>query len=547
MKKIYSLALIGIFACITKMQAYDFTAPDVNGNTIYYNYLGGDSVEVTFMDYNYNSYNGYVVIPSTVNNGTSSFQVRRIGEYAFNRCRSLNSIEIPNSVTDIETTAFVECYSLASFNVDANNPNYCSIDSVLFSKDLTILIKCPATKHGVYSIPNTVTSFGYNAFEYCSNLTSVYIGSNVAEIIGDNFFACTKLDSIIVESTNPNFSSVDGILFNKDCTVLKLFPGAREGKYVIPNRVVCIDRYAFNYSKLTDLTVPNSITSIRSDAFHSSSNMNFIILPDSLTELGNGAFINCINLKSVNIPDKITEVSSWTFGYCSRLQSIDIPKNITTIGDHALYSCSNLDTVICRRKTPPLIGTDAFKYISENAILFVPYDSISIYKNINEYSDCFAEIKGFSDVGAVTDTSAILKWIPDTAVSQYNINVYTGGTLFAHYEVDSVGQIISSQRFAPSIYHHKLDTTTSSTEYFVISLEGLSAGTDYDYTIDGTNAQSAPVYHEEGSFRTDWPEGIILPFADDPRKQTGKILRDGMLYIIRPDGTIFNATGVRVR
>jgi len=535
MKKIYLLVLISIFISITKVQAYDFTAPDVNGNTIYYNYLGGDSVEVTFMDYNYNSYNGDVVIPSTIDYGTSSFLVKRIGEYAFNLCRTLNSIEIPNSVTSIGTTAFVECYSLASFNVAANNPNYCSIDSVLFSKGQTILIKCPAAKHGAYSIPNTVISFGYTAFAYCSNLTSVSIGSNVSEINDDIFFACTKLNSIIVESTNPNFCSVDGILFNKDCTVLKTFPSAREGKYVIPNEVVNINGYAFNHSKLTNITIPNSVTNIQRNAFHNCTNLNSIILPDSLIELGNGAFINCTNLKSVNIPSKITEVSSWTFGYCSSLQSMDIPMNITTIGDYAFYLCSNLDAVVCRHKTPPLIGTDAFKYISENAVLLVPYDSINAYKNISEYANSFAEIKGFSDIEDITDTTATLKWLPDTAVTQYDINVYTNGTHFAQYLVDGNGQIKSSQRFAPSIYHQKLDTTTSSTEVFVISLNGLSAGTDYNYTIDGTNSQSASIYHEEGSFKTlnEGEEGLFDITSDDPRKQARKILYNGQIYILR--------------
>ena len=547
MKKICILAFVCAIVGITKMHAYDFMARNANGDTIYYNYIGGDNVEVTYKDNNFNSYSGNIVIPSTVNNGTSSFQVTNIGGYAFNHCITLNSIEIPNSVTIIGTTAFTECYSLAFLNVDANNPNYCSIDSVLFSKDQTILIKCPATKHGAYSLPNTVSSIGYDAFAYCSNLTSIYIGSNVEEIKGDIFFACTKLNSIIVESTNQNYCSIDGILFNKDCTALKLFPGAREGKYVIPDGVACIDRYAFNYSKLTDVTVPNSITSIRSSAFYCCTRLNAIILPDNLTELETGAFTSCNNLMSINIPGKLTEIPSLAFAHCNNLQSVDLPKNISIIGDQAFFGCSKLDTVICRRKTPPLIGPDAFKSISETAVLYVPYDSIYEYQSISEYANHFAEIKGFSEVGAVSATTATLKWIPDTIVAQYDINVYTGGVPVAHYVVDGAGNIVSSQMFTPSIYQQKMDSTASTTDYYVISINGLTASTSYTYTIDGKDANNVPVYHEAGQFTTlSGEEGFFDALPDKQSSHARKFIKDGRLFILRGE-EVYNVQGALVR
>ena len=178
----------------------------------------------------------------------------------------------------------------------------------------------------------------------------------------------------------------------------------------------------------------------------------------------------------------------------------------------------------------------------------VPQPALEAYTAIEGYTNSFSQIKGFSDVEDITETTATLKWIPDTAVSQYNINVYTGGVLFAHYEVDSVGQIISSQMFAPSVYQQKMDSTSSSTDVFVISLEGLSAGTDYNYSIVGTNSQGAPIYHEEGSFTTqdEDEEGLFDAIADDPRKQAVKILRDGQLYILRND-RIYNLNGTEMQ
>lgn len=167
-------------------------------------------------------------------------------------------------------------------------------------------------------------------------------------------------------------------------------------------------------------------------------------------------------------------------------------------------------------------------------------DSLATLHLIVDQSVCASYVED------ITKTTATLKWIADSAVTQYDINVYTGGVHFAQYLVDGKGQLISSQHFAPSIYHHKLDTTNSSTDYFVISLDGLSAGTDYNYTIDGTNADNAPIYHEEGQFTTKWPEGVILPVADDPHKQARKIIKDGQLLILR-NGRIYTLNGIEIQ
>ena len=154
-----------------------------------------------------------------------------------------------------------------------------------------------------------------------------------------------------------------------------------------------------------------------------------------------------------------------------------------------------------------------------------------------------------SYISDITSSTANLKWLPDTAVIQYDINVYTGGEHFAQYLVDGNGQVISSQKFAPSIYYHKLDTTISSTDYYVITLNGLSAGTNYTYTIEGTNAQNVPIYHEGGSFKTlnEGEEGIFDAIADDPRKQARKVLCDGVLFFINPDGKAYTIMGQEVR
>ena len=101
--------------------------------------------------------------------------VTSIGEYAFSFCQGLTSITIPNSVTYIGNRAFYFCLGLTSFNVDSNNPNYDSADGVLFNKNRTTLIQYPfGNTNASYTIPNSVTSIGNEAFSNCTRFNIHY-------------------------------------------------------------------------------------------------------------------------------------------------------------------------------------------------------------------------------------------------------------------------------------------------------------------------------------------------------------------------------------
>ena len=197
---------------------------------------------------------------------------------------------------------------------------------------------------------------------------------------------------------------------------------------------------------------------------------------------------------------------------------------------YAMYQIIDIpmedSVVLCDGKMLPL-GMTTFTYKSTFGCDSTWYYAVVANPNVKN---------GESEVAEITTTTATLKWQPDTAVTHYEIKVYTDSVLFAQYMVDGKGQILSSQRFAPSIYRQKMDTTTSSTDYFVITLDGLSAGTDYDYTIQGINASNEVVYHEQGSFttRTDDEQGIDnVDFSSLKEEKRGRlILRNGHVFII---------------
>ena len=311
-----------------------------------------------------------------------------IGDRAFEYCNSLTSVTIPDRVTSIGRCAFSNCISLTRVDVSADNPDYASLDGVLFSKYKTVLIQYPiGNTRSEYAIPDSVKVINYSAFEDCSSLTSVTIPDSVT-IIGDYAFlgcsslasvtipdsvtsigylalaSCSSLTSVDVSADNPNYSALDGVLFNKDKTELIQYPASStRSEYAIPDSVTSMGNWAFrDCSNLTSVTIGNGFTSIGVYAFYRCSSLTSVTIPDSVTSIDNDAFLDCPKLTSVIIPNCVTSIGSWSFGYTFK------PYNHEKIPGFTIYGYT---------------GTAAETYANENGFAFIALDE----EHTHTYSD----------------------------------------------------------------------------------------------------------------------------------------------------------------
>ncbi|GAA0744998.1 leucine-rich repeat protein [Clostridium oceanicum] len=293
-----------------------------------------------------------VVIPSKI----GGKEVTSIENEAFTDCSSLESIEIPGSIKSIGKDAFYNCDNLTSATISEGVENIndtafykCSaLKSVIIPKSVKRI-----GDHAFYNcnslsslkILDGLKELGFGAFLHCEKLTSVDIPKSIETINEWAFAECDNLREINVDENNKNYSDIDGMLCNKDKTVLIQYIDKYGDSYTVPEGIKKLAKGAFNAAKIKSITLPKSLEVIGFSAFEKCQGLQSIKIPENVTTIDHFAFAFCDNIKSVFFNEKVKSIGNNAFKDCKNLDSIKIPESISSIGQNSFQGCTNLKTV----------------------------------------------------------------------------------------------------------------------------------------------------------------------------------------------------------
>ncbi|MDE6017608.1 MAG: leucine-rich repeat domain-containing protein [Muribaculaceae bacterium] len=401
-----------------RLLAFEYT---YEGVTLRYSVID-EEVKTCMVD-GFNHFPRNLVIPDIANDGATDYAVTSIGAYAFDSCRSLTSVVIPNSVITIDKQAFYKCTTLTSVEIGNSVISIGAFAFASCSNLTSVEIPNSVTSIGVSAfdscssltsveIPNSVTSLGNAAFLDCSGLTSVVIGNSVTEIGPYTFYGCSGLEKSAYPNSlkNPfNTGSIiaydpegaiieEGFVYGPDKSAIYFAPLSLEGEYMIPESVTSIGSSAFSGCiGLTSVVIPNSVTSIGSSAFSGCIYLIKSAYPNSLNNpfydgiafaydpegaIIEDGFVYGPDKSAVyfaplslegeyTIPESVTSIGEGAFNSCSSLTSVLIPNSVTSIGRMAFYFCWNLNSVVIPNSVTE-IGDRAFSFCNGLTSVVIP-------------------------------------------------------------------------------------------------------------------------------------------------------------------------------
>ena len=548
MKK--QLLLLAMILLPLVASAHDIEVQNADGVTIYYKYINnGTELAVTFRGSSYSSYSdeyqGNVAIPEEVTYMNKTRKVTSIRSSAFYECPGLTSVTIPNSVTSIGNYAFSYCSKLTSVTIP-NSVTSIGVSAFYGCSGLTSI-----------TIPNSVTRIENNAFYNCSGLTSVTIPNSVTSIGNYAFQSCSGLTSVTIGNS---VTSIGSQAF-RYCSGLT--------SVTIPNSVTSIGDDAFlGCLGLTSVTIGNSVTSIGNDAFQYCSGLKKVIVKDIAAWCGikfYGFYSNPLynakhiysdedtEITNLIIPNSVTSIGEEAFYGCSGLTSVTIPNSVTSIGDNA-FDRADISTVISLIENPFTIygktsGSRTFSQNTfNNATLYVPKGTIDKYKATDGWKDFvfIEEGTGGGDTpttqkcekptisyenGKLTFTSeteeAVCQYsITDTDIKAgsgnevqlgvtYNISVYAAKAGYENSETATatlcwIDQQPKTEGITNGIANIPANAVLIQSEGGSIKVQGVDESTQVNvYGINGTQAGSAISQSGAATINTNLQPGSI--------------------------------------
>lgn len=379
-------------------------------------------------------YNGKIVIPDIVTKDGKEYKVIGINQYAFANCPWVYTVSVGKNVSAIEPSAFRGCKNLAAITVDEGNLQFADQEGVLFDKEGLYLYAYPAgCPADTYEIPSTCTTVGTQAFYGASNLVELTVPTSVNDIGKAAFGNCNALQSIELPFFGGNAQStatVGYVVISEDVWGNKTIP-----------------------ESLKRITVRG--TNLPGTAFCNCSDLEEIYLPDcgSLTEIPYQCFSGCSSLQTlvfgtassedgmVMIPNTVTTIRSNAFAGCSSLRGITLGRGVTTLGGKAFENCSSVEKyVVASGNTSFMADQWGVLYSADQTMLhYYPSARAWPYYNVSDkttticeyaFSSCTELVNLFIPKTA-TSLSSCISDCPSTTICCYN------GSAAARYAISS--------------------------------------------------------------------------------------------------------------
>jgi hypothetical protein len=423
---------------------------------------------------------------------------------SFYSTSGITSVSIPATTTTISYYAISpgNNRNLVEYVVDPNNPNYSSLDGVLYNKNKTKLIAYPYGKNELtFTVPSSVTEIDYYAFNCLTFVQTVYVGANPTSLdyaFNNNGCSRTVLREIVVDSNNSNYSSLDGVFFDKLQTILLFYPIKKtDVSYVVPNTVTTIRKAAYN-PFLTSITLPTGLRTISGYAFEGSK-LTSIFIPDSVTSYSGNPLLGSDSLASIDVGENNVNYKSIDGVIYSKNgqtlldypggktdTSFEIPSGVTTLGSQWNWYNNYLRRITVPSSVTSIgYGANSYSNSSNTYLIFSGNSALTSIqgdyaKNVTYCGNSNSAITNYA-----TSKNIIVRCqtqAPDFALSQ---DTLTGvkSTSFTGYTI-SASVASDYYSISPSLSSGLSFNTTTG----LVSGSPTVAAAARTYTITGTNS-----------------------------------------------------------
>lgn len=332
----------------------------------------------------------------------------------------LKKLTIGKGISNIYNEMFIGATCLEEIIVSEENPYYCSVDGVVYDKEMGTLVVFPRAKEGAYTVPDTVT--------------------NIDCLIDNIAYYNVQLD---LGNSETGYVVEDGVIYNADKTVIYACDRTKTGKYVMPDTVITINEGAFQKCSFSEVVVSENISEIVYAAFSYSMELEKVVLPEKLKTIDWGAFSECEKLAEADLPSGLEELGDRAF-WKTGITDVTIPGTVTEVG-YGAYKESQVaeltleegieviwSSAFANTQLKNVVIPDSITHIGGYVFTDTPLESATIGTGLEAISDyAFANTKltsvtipeNIAEIGEYAFANSMLE---EAIIEKNDVYIYEG-------------------------------------------------------------------------------------------------------------------------